>query len=118
MSKQFLGRRGQMAFAGVSLWFLLALWLRGWCYSVLFILSLAFVSIVFLLMINSADIDTNFDGKPDKDQPDLFPEHQQPAPPPIPAPAAAKPVAIWQGGKRIDAGHVHEPRGNGADRPH
>ncbi len=26
-----------------------------------------------------------------------------------------KPVAIWQGGKRIDG---HEPKGNGADRPH
>lgn len=43
-------------------------YLDGWCYSVLFILSLGLVSIVFWLKMNREDIDANFDGIPDKQQ--------------------------------------------------
>ncbi len=57
----------------------------------------------------------------------VYPAQPQPVPvvaaPPVQPepklePKAEKPRAIWQGGKRIDEGHIHEPRGNGADRPH
>ncbi|MGE0128063.1 MAG: hypothetical protein AB7U82_08285 [Blastocatellales bacterium] len=81
-------------------------YLDGWCYSVLFILSLLFISITFLLMMNNEDIDTNFDGKPDKDQPDLFPKQER-STPSATAPVAAsskptpKPVVTWRGGRMV-----------------
>ncbi len=46
-------------------------YLDGWMYSLLFILSLGFVGIIFLLMMRD-DVDSNFDGVRDKDQPELF----------------------------------------------
>lgn len=41
-------------------------YLDGWMYSVLFILSLAFVGGAFWMMMNREDIDANFDGVPDR----------------------------------------------------
>jgi hypothetical protein len=41
-------------------------YLDGWMYSVLFILSLAFVGCAFWMMMNREDIDANFDGIPDR----------------------------------------------------
>lgn len=40
-------------------------YLDGWMYSVIFILSLAFSAFIFRCMMNSEDIDANFDGIPD-----------------------------------------------------
>src|SRR5262249_6476269 len=48
-------------------------WLDGYMYSGIFILSLLFVSIIFLLMMNQEDIDANYDGVPDNQQPWLNP---------------------------------------------
>ena len=47
-------------------------YLDGWMYSVLFILSLAFVGVIFLLMMRD-DIDANFDGIVDAEQPEVWP---------------------------------------------
>lgn len=52
---------------------ILPVWyLNGWCYSVIFILSLLFLSIIFGMMMNKEDLDRNFDGVPDKQQPEMF----------------------------------------------
>src|SRR5262245_4411629 len=40
-------------------------YLDGWMYSVLFILSLAFVGATFWLMMNREDVDANYDGIPE-----------------------------------------------------
>jgi len=40
-------------------------YLDGWCYAVIFILSLAFVGVIFLLMMNREDVDADYDGVPD-----------------------------------------------------
>jgi hypothetical protein len=54
-------------------------YLDGWMYSLLFILSLAFVGAIFLLMMRD-DIDSNFDGIPDSQQPELFGRRIDPLP--------------------------------------
>lgn len=41
-------------------------YLDGWMYSLLFVLSFAFVGAVSLMMLNREDIDENFDGIPDR----------------------------------------------------
>src|SRR5262249_38479521 len=51
-------------------------YLDGWMYSVIFVLSLALVGIIFLMMMNQGDIDENFDGIPDREQPELFPQYE------------------------------------------
>ena len=43
-------------------------YLDGWMYSAIFVVSLFFVGIIFLLMMNHEDIDANFDGIPDHQQ--------------------------------------------------
>lgn len=46
---------------------ILPVWyLNGWCYSLLFALSLAFVGVIFILMMNDEDIDQDFNGIPDQ----------------------------------------------------
>lgn len=86
-------------------------YLNGWCYSVLFILSLLFVGIIFLMMMNDEDIDANFDGVPDKDQPELFATtHTSTTVTPVSAPIAAAPKpapVMWSGGSRAE-----DERGN------
>ena len=41
-------------------------YLNGWCYSLLFILSLAFVGVIFALMMNGDDVDEDYNGVPDR----------------------------------------------------
>src|SRR5262249_9585728 len=43
-------------------------WLDGYMYSGIFIISLLFVGVIFLLMMNEEDIDANYDGIPDREQ--------------------------------------------------
>lgn len=41
-------------------------YLDGWCYAVIFILSLGFVGVIFLLMMNGEDVDSDYNGVPDR----------------------------------------------------
>lgn len=74
-------------------------YLNGWCYSLLFILSLAFVGIIFLMMMNGEDIDENFDNIPDREQGGLVAATQTTTTvTPVPAPVTAAPrpaPAVW-----------------------
>jgi hypothetical protein len=87
-------------------------YLDGWCYSVLFILSLAFVGTVFLLMMRD-DVDADYNGIPDALE-GFFgrftaaPSGQAVAAKPKSA-QPPKPTVVWQGGRIVE-------RGNGADR--
>lgn len=68
-------------------------YLDGWMYSLLFIVSLGFIGIISLLMMRD-DIDSNFDGVLDRDQPEIFGRQEEkrinPLPVPAPAPARAQ----------------------------
>lgn len=75
---------------------ILPIWyLNGWCYSVIFILSLLFLSIVFAMMMNKEDLDRNFDNVPDHQQPEMASSTTTIiTPPPVAvSPVAAAPVA-------------------------
>lgn len=87
---------------------ILPVWyLNGWCYSVIFIVSLAFVGIIFLMMMNTEDIDADFDGIPDRDQQPNTRRNEQREPrgsyssDPTPVNAQSNQRPAWRGGQRV-----------------
>jgi hypothetical protein len=78
-------------------------YLDGWSYSVIFCLASLFVTVIFFLMMNTEDIDANFDGIPDKDQqPQNAPQIQPEPQAPLPVSAEEKPRGRGQGSQKLN----------------
>jgi hypothetical protein len=84
-------------------------YLDGWMYGVIFMIAMTMLGTLWWFMSDADDADENFDGIPDRLQPERFPRRQpsvQPAVQPATAPIAAaqgqpRPEPsrpIWHGG--------------------
>lgn len=66
-------------------------YLDGWMYGVIFMIAMTMLGTLWWFMSEADDADENFDGIPDRLQPERFPRRQQPVQP------AAAPIAADQG---------------------